>query len=192
MGEEGPRWGHCLKFLEEPQKMPRYCSPAPVPSLVLTHPLGDGGTRVAVWIPQSWVMALLHQPCASRFLSGPSAPAGRRGRRRWRSLSTLTQRASQGPQSRQTVVRTRWHETLGSGHCGHEAGATMVGHWTGNMRVGIPHHGRDMAGDVEGCSGGQWGCSGMQWDYAGMQWEDAVERQQQVWGCSGRTEDVVG
>lgn len=61
----------------------------------------------------------------------------------------------------------------------------MVGHWTGDMRVETPHHGRDMAGDVEGGSGGQW-------DYPGMQWEDAVERQQQLWGCSGRIEDVLG
>ncbi|XP_069722626.1 AP-3 complex subunit beta-2 isoform X7 [Phaenicophaeus curvirostris] len=38
-----------------------------------------------------------------RFLSGPSAPAGRRGRRRWRNLSTPIQMASQGPQSQQTV-----------------------------------------------------------------------------------------
>lgn len=68
----------------------------------------------------------------------------------------------------------------------------MVGHWPGDVTVGTPHHERDMAEDVEGRSGGQGGHSGMQWKNAGMQWEDAVERQQQVWGCSGRMEGVVG
>lgn len=68
----------------------------------------------------------------------------------------------------------------------------MVGHWPGEVTVGTPHHGREMAGNVEGHSGGQWGRNRMQWDYAGIQWEDAVERQQQVWGCSGRMEDEVG
>lgn len=45
VGEGGPRWGHRLKVLEEPQKVPSYCSPVPVLSLMLTYLLGDGGDK---------------------------------------------------------------------------------------------------------------------------------------------------
>lgn len=82
--------------------------------------LGTGvGQGLLFGPPHPWVMAPLRQPCAGRFLSGPSAPAGRRGRRRWRNLSTLTQRESQGLRSRRTVVRTQRH--------GHGAGITVAG-----------------------------------------------------------------
>lgn len=40
----------------------------------------------------------------SRYLNGPSAPIGRRGRRK-RNPSTQTLRGSLAPQSRQTAVR---------------------------------------------------------------------------------------
>lgn len=161
--------------------------------------LGTGGEQGLLFRPpHPWAMAPLHQPCASRFLSGPSAPAGRRGRRRWRNLSTPTQRASRDPQSQQTAVRTRWHGrawgrgccggALGRGHCGRDI-RQVPPQWDtlGDTAVGTSHHGGNVAGGygdaVEG-SRDAVGVVGTQRDAVGG-WGDAVGRIRELWGCGG-------
>ena len=57
------------------------------------------------WLVTPVVVVVVVCCCVARCLSGPSAAAGRRGRRRrWRSRSTLTLRASRGRQSLRTAV----------------------------------------------------------------------------------------
>lgn len=179
-----------MRFWESLRRCPGASQLPHVASLVPTHVLGDRrGSRAAVWAPHPWVVALIHPLCAGRFLSGPSAPAGRRGRRRWRNLFTRTRRVSRGPRSRRTVVRTQWHGRVwGRGHCGrdirqvppwwvHGTSATMVGHGAGDTAVGTSHCDGDTAGDMEGCSRGMQGCCGgimgTQWNAVGR-WGDAV------------------
>lgn len=184
---------------ESPRRCPGAAQLPHASSLVPTHLLGDRrGARAAVSAPHPWAMAPLHQPCASRFLSGPSAPAGRRGRRRWRNLSTPTQRASRDPRSQQTAVRTRWHGrawgrgccggALGRGHCGRDI-RQVPPQWDtlGDTAVGTSHHGGNVAGGygdaVEG-SRDAVGVVGTQRDAVGG-WGDAVGRIRELWGCGG-------